>query len=198
MIEINLVPQESRKKKKRAGLLPEQDIVLSREAIVGLVIGLCVLFLVIDVLLFMTLGLKVMQKKRYEQQWEQISQNKTNTDRIVHDLHMDKGKIKAMEEISKRNPVLWSQMLNEVGDKLPRGVWLNRLSIEKNVLVLQGSAVSKEQSEMSHVHKLTANLKDSAFFVKNFADVELGFIKSRKLSNTSIADFTITAKIKGR
>ena len=92
--------------------------------------------------------------------------------------------------------IFWSQKLNEISDSLPRGVWLNKIILSGETLLIQGSAVSKDTTEMVHVHNFTSNLKNLKNFRSYFNDIELELIKTRKVNVTQIADFTIKGSLK--
>lgn len=195
MIEINLVPESLRKKRKSKALLG-RNVVLPREAVVGLVGGAVVVLLLVHVLLQFLISVKFVQHKDYKSQSEKMAAQKTNVDAVVQELKRLQGKYKSAGKIAGDKNISWARKLNELSDSLPRGVWMSRITLDGDTLLIQGSAVSKNKTEMINVHNFTSNLKADQVFMTSFSNLELGLIKSRTINQTPIADFTIRADIK--
>jgi len=195
MIEINLVPTSLRKRKKSSGLLG-RTLVIPREAVVGLVGGIVALLLLVHIVLQSLITVRFVHHKKLQSDLTRISSQKTNVDRIVSELKGLRERYQSIEAVAGEKNIVWSQKLNEISDNIPRGVWLNRIMLDGNTLLIQGSAVSKNKTEMIHVHNYTSNLKASEAFMSDFAELELGLIKSRKINLTPVADFTIRADLK--
>ncbi len=193
MININLVPPHLRKKQK-GKLLGKVNIPL--EVIIGSGGGLLVLLGVIHVLLlFVNIG-KLAQHKSLQGQWEAMRPGKENVDSVVNEMRAFEGKYKAIEEIAGKSHLSWSQKLNILSDSLSRGVWLKKISLNDEMLFIEGSAIPKEATEIISIHRLTSGLKANEAFSKHFSDLELGSIQRRKIKTVEIADFVITMKVK--
>lgn len=195
MIEINLVPENMRKKRRSrsAGGAP---LALPREALIGIVGGLGVLLVVVHLLLQGLVTIKFMQLKSYESRLSPVGGGKENVDQMLERLKLLQAKYKSVEQIVGKDSIRWSEILNEISNNLPRGVWLSRITLEKDTLLMQGSAVSKGKEDMLNVHTFTANLKASEAFLAPFSNLELGMIKSRQINVTPVADFTIRVDLK--
>ena len=195
MIDINLVPENLRKKRKSQLLTAAFNI--PQEAIIGLVGGLFVLLLLVHVLFQFIIFIKYAQHSRYKNHWERIAPEKTKADLVVNELRGLQAKIKSIENITSGKRVFWAEKLNDISDGIPRGVWLNKISVEDKVVIIEGSAVSKLQDEMiSMVGTFAANLKQQRKFMADLANLEVGSIQRRKSQIAEVADFTITAKLK--
>jgi Tfp pilus assembly protein PilN len=193
MIDINLIPPHL-KKKEKSKLLGKVNIPL--EVIIGCGGGLLVLLGVMHVLLlFVNIG-KLAQHKGLQKQWEATRPGKENVDSVVSEMRVFQGKYKAIEDITGKGRLSWAQKLNILSDSLPRGVWLKKINLDEKMLFIEGSAISKETTEIISIHHLTSNLKDDDYFSEHFSDLELGSIHRRKIKNVEIADFVITMKIK--
>ena len=112
---------------------------------------------------------------------------------VIAELRSIQNKLKAVKEVTEEKKILWAEKLNQISDSLPRGVWLKELSLVDDALMIQGSAVSKENDEILSVHKFASNLKGNENFKKNFSEIEMAIHKTHKLGMTSIADFSIDA-----
>ena len=195
MIEINLVPEQQRKKRKIASHAKE-SVSVPAEKLTGIAVGLVILLGIMHVLLQIFIGFQFTQNKKIAKELEIIAPQKNNVDRVVMELRKLQEKAKAMAGITTTKKIQWAVKLNEISDNVPRGLWLNRLTWEDNNFVIHGSSVSKQKSEIISVHEFTAKLKGSEPFMRDFHNIELGLIKSRQIGETQVVDFTITAEVK--
>lgn len=190
MIEINLVPPQLKKKRKA---LPssEPSAGLSKQAIIGYTgLFIVVLALGAGALQFM-ISLKLAERKRLMSELAELVPQRINTERYVGQIKEINGKLAPLEEVLGSRDFMWSQKLNEISDNLPRGVWLTKMQLEGGILLINGSAVSKTQTEMISVHSFNTSLKDNHAFMRDFSEIELEYIKSRTINGTPVADFTI-------
>jgi len=194
MIEINLVPLHLRKKKKKS-LLPG-GINIPIEVVIGIGGGVFALLILAHVLLLFTNIAKLAQHKRLQKQWEEIAPDKAKVDAVVNEMRELQSRYKSIEEITGVDKILWSQKLNILSDNLPRGVWLTKIVLNDEMLLIEGSATSKQRQEMINVHNLASNLKSNEAFLEDLEDLELGSIQRRRVQKIEIADFLITTKLK--
>ena len=193
MININLIPPHL-KKKAKSKLLGKVNIPL--EVIIGCGGGLLVLLGVVHVLLlFVNIG-KLAQHKTLQKQWETMRPGKEKVDSVVNEMRVFQGKYKVIEDITGKSGLLWARKLNTLSDSLPRGVWLKKIVLDEKMLFIEGSAISKETTEIMSIHRLTSNLKRDDDFLEHFVDLEMGSMQRRKIKNVEIADFVITMKVK--
>ena len=120
---------------------------------------------------------------------------KNKADAVIGELRDLQNKINSIEKIKSDKRILWSQKLNDIGDNIPRGVWLNKISINEAVLLIDGSAVSKTRDEMTSVGNFVANLKHTSSFMNGLKNMELGSIQRRQFKSIDMVDFIITAKL---
>ena len=143
--------------------------------------GLLVLLGVIHVLLvFVNIG-KLAQHKSLQKQWETMKPNKDNVDSVVNEMKVFQGKYKAIEDITGKSGLSWARKMNALSDSLPRGVWLKKIALNEKMLFIEGSAISKETSEIIAIHHFTTNLKEEEGFLEHFTDLEPGAIQRRKI-----------------
>ncbi len=195
MIEINLLPEHLRKKKKTQ-VISTATLNLPMEAIVGLLGGFLVLMIVVDLGFLGFTLYKYAQHGKLKKDWEQFQPEKQNVDRVVNDLRALQTKLKSVEGITTAKRILWSIKLNEISNNLPKEIWLNKITFEDKSLVIDGSAVSKNQDEMLSVESFTANLRSQEGFMKDVASLEVGVIQRRKIQATELADFSINVKLR--
>ena len=194
MIDINLVPSHLRKKKKGRFFLGKINIPF--EIIIGCGGGLLVLLGVIHILLLYVNIRKLAQHKVLQKKWEAIRPEKEAVDAVVSEMRSAQSKCQAIEGIAGKSDLSWAQKLNILSDSLSRGVWLKKVALDDGVLFVEGSAISKETTEIISIHHLTSKLKANNDFSRHFTDLELGSIQRRKINNVEIVDFIITMKVK--
>ena len=194
MIEINLIPYSLRKNKKGKFSFKEFNIPL--EIVIGLGGGLIVLLILVHVFL-MVINIRNMAKhKEFQKEMEAVSPQKQQVEKILNELRSLQNTQKAVAEILPERKISWAKKLNILSDSIPRGVWLKRVSLEGDVLLIEGSAISTDNEAMINVHQFTSTLKSQRDFLEYFNDLELGSIQRRKIKQMDIADFMITVRLK--
>jgi len=194
MIEINLVPTHLRKTKKTSSSLTVTNV--PKEAIIGLVGGLFTLLFLTHLVLFVVMVIKFTQYSHLEKEIEKIDSVWQEAKTVLLEMRSLQNKIEAVRKVTTAEQVSWSGKLNDVSDSIPKGVWLNKLSLDENVLLIDGSSVSKEHNEMISVGTFTANLKDLKSFMSGLNDIEVGSIQRRQIRSVEVADFLITVRLK--
>jgi len=193
MIEINLYPQESRKKRRQ---LLSGGLKLPMEVIIGLAGGFMAILVVVHLgLLFINIT-QLRKHKELKKQWEVLLPAKENVDKVIFELRSLQEKQKSLEKMTVQGRINWARKLNIISSILPRGVWLTKIILKDDVFFIEGSAISKTSNEIINVHSFTANLKNEDAFLEYFTDLELGSIQRRKVNNIEVADFLITAQLK--
>lgn len=192
MIEINLLPPNLKKKRKRTG---KQESIIPLEIVIGLGGGLIFLLIGVHVLLLLINLGKMASHQSLKMQWDTIQPAKQNVDKVIEEMRMLRKRYAAVETITEEKGAVWSQKLNIISDVLPRGVWLRKIALTTDVLFIEGSAISKKKQEMIDVHSFRGNLKEEGAFLKGLKDLELGSIQRRNVSNIEIADFLITCEL---
>ena len=194
MININLLPENLQKKKKGIG----QSLVsygIPQEAVIGLVGGLTALMVIAIILLQIAIFTKWAQRTALKKQWEALLPQKEVVDKVLTELRMFKNKIESIEKVTTGKRIFWSPKLNAISDSIPRGVWLNKVSLNDQVLLLDGSAVSKIQDEMISVGTFAANLKSQESFMESMDNLDVSSIQKRQIKSVEISDFLITVKL---
>jgi len=194
MIEINLVPDHLRKKSK-SSIFPFTALRVPREAIIGLVGGLIVLLVLVHVFFQVIIFVKFAQHAHQKAQWASILPEKEKLDVILNEMRSLDGKLKAIEQITTGERLSWAQKLNDISDSLPKGVWLNKISLGEKVLLIDGSVVSREKGEIASVGHFVTNLKKQKGFMQGLQNIEVGTIQKRKIKSVEAADFLITVKM---
>jgi len=194
MIQINLVPVDLRKRRKSQFLFGKINIPL--EVIIGCGGGLLFLLVAVHaVIIFINVG-KLAQHKALQMQREGMRAEKENVDSVVSELRTFQSKYNVLKEVTMEGELSWAQKLNFMSDILPRGMWFKKISLDNNMLFIEGSTIAQESNEIVSVSRLISSLKGNAEFMENFTELEFGSIQRRRIKNVEIADFVITMKLK--
>ncbi len=195
MIEINVAPLESRKKRKKT-VSAVGVFKIPREAIIGLVGGLIVLLFLAHISLLVVTSVKVAAHARLKSRWQEVKPDKDRVDVVINELRTLQTKINAVEKVTTAKRLSWARKLNALIRALPRGIWIRKLSLDGNVLIIDGSAHSKVGKEMISVGNFASNLKTEKGFMHGLDNIEVGSIQRGKIKNVDIANFLITVKLK--
>ena len=184
MIEINLLPEDLRKRKKKIDLpkiplLPAVSAFLAILLVVYLVMGLAV-------------GLKKRTLRRLTKRWEDLAPQKNEVELLKTQINSLNRKVEIIDQLTV-NRILWAKKLNDLSSLITSGVWLNSLSLDvsNRCLVLKGTVASKKGEEMASVGKFMRVLKEDKSFFEEFANLELVSIQRRKIKNVEVIDFTL-------
>ncbi len=191
MIEINLLPEELRKKEERVNLLAELPI--KRGAIV------CVIaFFGLQILA--TIGAFYLSVHFNWIKAEVAKLNELNKDIIAQKAStaLIKRKIQQADAAAKR-PFLWSSFLNALSDATTKGVWLTKFSITNDGKIshlrLDGSVVGKGE-ETAYTGKFIKELKTNPFFKGLFDEIELETMNQKRIKDFDVYDFVILCTFK--
>lgn len=219
MIEINLLPPEIKKRKRKIEL---PDI-----SFLPIVAGLLGVIIIIHLLLGMTLSLKAKSLKRLERKWETILPDEQVADRMKSELTAMRGKIGAIDKLMK-NRRSWARRLNDISDSMIAGVWLNKLWLENRVITqepavkndaggsggkvkeikaeskkivirslhLAGSVIAAGGEETATIGKFIRGIKDNESFFSDFKDIESASIQRTKLKEEEIMNFELIGYFK--
>jgi len=194
MIEINLVPPEYRKKKKKGLFLAGMKIPV--EVVIGSIGGLFMVLILVHISLLFINITKLAQRNHLQKSWEEIKPEKESVDVVINKLRSARSSFENIKKMTSERNVIWAKKLNILSDQIPRGVWFKRIALSDDILYIEGSAISKERKEMINVHGFTSNLKNDKEFLEDFHELELGSIQRRRIQNVEIADFLLTSKLK--
>jgi len=193
MIEVNLLPENLRKEKKKLNIniptFPKQDLF-------KVCVGIAGILIFIHVLLTGILVIKKVRLSRWNKTWEKLKPVKEEIDILKNNMNTVENKVRTIEQLTTEIKIIWSEKLNIISNVVPKGVWLRRLFVSEQTLDIEGSAVSKRGDEMMLVGKLANNLKKVDRFYSDVKDIEISSIKRRKIGPVEIVDFIITASLK--
>jgi hypothetical protein len=225
MIEINLLPEELRKKQVTRIALPELPV---KKALITIGCAVAVLQIFTTVLAVWVTA----ENGFSRQQAAALTEQTRETIELKKKSSALQGRVREYEEIS-RLPFRWAALLSSLTEAMTKGVWLRSLQVEEivvaapaapqapeapkksgkapkaserraaaaksmtvRVMKIEGSVMAPGQ-ETAYVGKFLKSLKDNAEFSKIFADAELSNVTQRKIQTYEVYDFVISCRFRG-
>jgi len=155
MIEINLLPEELRKKKSEPVFNLNMDADKLKFWLGGGVIAVLVL-----IVITFSLGsfIRKAQIKNLAAKEKGFSGRISEIDSVNKEINILKAKMAVLDQLTKRN-FLWAEKLNQLSDLVLPGIWFNRVYTDsENRLMIEGSVVSKSEEAMASVGKFMKNM----------------------------------------
>lgn len=193
MIEINLLPEELRKKE---GLrLPKEFYIIG--------VGVLSFLIVLHATTGMIIKWKRYRVVKLTQRWAELAPLRKSVDVIRQETADLDKRAGGIDRLMVRR-FLWSEKLNQLSNLVIPGIWIRTLSLNpsppsKNLpltLNLKGSVVSRQGEEMAIVGKFITNLKNDRDFSEDFNNIELKSIQRRGIRGTEVMDFVLVCHFK--
>ena len=225
MVEINLLPEELKKKEPRFKGVNLSGISLENVPVMKIALISVGVFLALHLLLFVVGISNKAAVGSLTNRYNALLPQKKESDALKKELDAINGKVSAISELMV-NRFSWARQLNSLSDSMTPGIWLGELSYEEKLtersvsqqavrpsgkkgiskpteekvvlkyLILSGYASSMGEQGTALIGKFIKNLKDNPNFQANFSDIELGAIKSEKIQDQEVMSFKITCSFK--
>jgi len=220
MIEINLLPEEIRKKKK-AFKMPKISV-----GFLPIVIGIAALLILGHATVIVLTMLSDAAYKKMEIKWMDVGPVKLEVEKIRAENLDVRKKVDAIEDLMSKK-VLWSRKLNQLSDIVIPGVWYTRLSIRHKVvsiesdaaagalpntkmlgkgraqkrteipyLKIEGEVSSAYGEEIAIIGKFIEQLKADEGFFTDFTDIELDSTELHSILDVEVMKFNINCYFK--
>lgn len=194
MIDINLIPTALRKSGQ--GKANTLTINIPKEIMLGVGSAVILFLLTVHLILGAVWLSGTLRLAGYKANWDKLIPDKKVLD-VIYDESKDlKKRISVVSDMTVKKSVLWAPKFNAISDALPKGLWLRRMTLDNTGLVMDGSVVSKSQSEISNVGNFILALKLNDAFIKDFSSLEVNSIQRGKNNTVEVTDFTVMAKSK--
>lgn len=220
MIEINLLPHEIRRKRKKIEL-PNISFLPVVAAFLGVII-------IIHLFTGLMAAMKAKTLKDLERKWQSVLPVKEEADKVKAELIGTRAKIDAIDKLIEARRS-WAVMLGDISDAMIPGVWLNKLWLEKRAIAreiprvmadseesaaktakepkkmtmmtirtlhLNGSVITGGGEETAVIGKFIRSLKDNKNFISDFTDIESASIQRTKLKDEEVMDFELICYFK--
>ena len=197
MIEINLLPDEKRKKTKEFFSFDLGRLGIDKGKIAPIAGAGAVGFLVLLVLLFfMGSSIRTHQMRKLMLKEQAMSEETSGAELVNDRISILRTKMQVLSQITKRQ-FLWAQKLNELSDLVLPGIWLTRMRTDvDNNFVIEGSVVSKKGEAMASVGEFMKNISEHQSFFKDFSNIRLESVQRRSQESKDVVDFKIVLYFK--
>lgn len=188
MIEINLLPEELRKKKPE----PSFNLNIEAEKLKFLIGGGATGLLIFIVIVF-SLGsfIRGAQIKELLARENSFSSKLSQIDSVNKEIAVLRSRMTTLDQLTKRQ-FLWAEKLNQLSDLTLPGIWFTHIYTgTENRLIIEGSVVSNSEEAMAFVGKLMKNLKDDQLFFKDFNNIKLESVQRKNKEERDIVDFKV-------
>lgn len=212
MIEINLLPEEMRKKPSPFANIDFSSFDIKKLPFLSIAAWVVGALILLEVVLF---GLGVYSRivlasltKRYEA----AMPKKKEADALKAQNDAINKRVGAIDELTGKR-FSWAKKLNALSDSMTPGVWLTDLFYDEQPvpgaqqakgrpggmpgrIVMGGYAAGSGEQGAALVGKFIKSLKDNPEFFSDFSDVELVGVKSDKIENQEVVNFRIRCPFK--
>ena len=225
MIEINLLPDELKKKESPFKALNLSGIDLKSVPVIPIAAGLVGLLLAMHILLFLVGIYGKIGFANYTKKYDAIAARKSEADALKAQVVAIHKKVAAIDDLMARR-FAWSKKLNALSDFMTPGIWLVSLDYEEKMgerqvafqvpgtkgqapqtgtrtekglvryFVISGYASSMGEQGAALVGRFIKNLKENGTFYSDLNSIELVSIKSEKFDNQDVMAFRIICSFK--
>ena len=226
MIEINLLPEEA-KKKRSAPKIDTSMINLSSLPIINIAMMAVGALLAIQLALLITGVISGIAFNSMNRKYRDILPKKNETRQLKARVDTTNKKVTAIDELMVKR-FSWEKKLNALSDSMIPGIWLTELQYDEKLtdatkpantdlaqmrggegkrapektlsryLILSGAASGMGEEGTALIGRFIKSLKDDTAFYSDFSDIELGTIKREKMGDQEIMTFKITCFFKAR
>ncbi len=226
MIEINLLPEELKKKMGRFSNIDFSKVMPQNFPLKKIAIIVILAFVISQIILFLIGAGAASEIKGLSKKHEAMLPGKKEADLLKMQVDILNKKVKAIDGLMIKR-FSWAKKLSAISDSMTQGIWLSDLSydeyieeriasagesegmkprkaqakpvVEKTLaryLVITGYASRMGGEGTALVGKFIQGLKDNKDFYKDFSDITLGSIKSDKVADQEVMSFKITCSFK--
>ncbi|MCX5667178.1 MAG: hypothetical protein NTY34_02565 [Candidatus Omnitrophica bacterium] len=205
MIEINLLPEETKKKKHSAPKIDVSAMSVPSFQIVSIAARSAGVILIIQLILFAIGSMSGAAFKSLALEYKDILPKKQETEKLKIRVGVMNAKVGAINELMVKR-FSWEKKLNTLSAAMIPGVWLMDLNYDEKLaenvlsgyLVLSGAASNMSEEGTALIGRFMKSLKDDSAFYSDFSDIELGTIEREKMDEQEIMTFKITCFFKAK
>ena len=227
MVEINLLPEEAKKKKRSAPKTDTPMMNLSSLPTINIIMAAVGVLLAIQLALFAIGVISGIAFNSMNRKYKDILPKKNETQQLKAQVDTANKKVAAIDELMVKR-FSWEKKLNALSDSMIPGIWLTELQYDEKFtaapksadanpavkragagkrksekilsryLVLSGAASGVSEEGTALIGRFIKSLKDDPLFYSDFSDIELGTIKREKMDDQEIMTFKITCLFKAR
>ena len=184
MLIINLLPKSLRRTERKI-VLPYKAYVLMTVAVV---VGL-------HLLLLSAAGIKKVHVMSLRHNWGRLAPQSKEYLARRNEIIAAESEIASLKTFLER-PFSLTEMLSVMAGAVPSGLWLDRLSLSPESIVIQGSVVSLTQNEMTIIGKFLQEIRVHRTFSAAFEKIDLNSVQRRTVKSYDVVDFVLVGERK--
>lgn len=202
MIELNLLPKELQKKRKKrkAAQMPKLPLV-------QISVGIIAVLLLTHVVLLVLVRSNRKLSATLKQKWTEMQPQREKTDGIAKEINRLDKRVSAVRKITKPD-LDWAQLLSGLNQAVIANIWLSEFKVNSAggdrgepggplvSLDLTGYALGKSEIAMSTVGRFMESLKRNKNFYIYFDEIELQNIRNAMISGEEVMLFKLICKFK--
>jgi len=142
MIEINLLPEERRKKQSLFKGIDISNLNLENIPILRFIYMIFGSLLIIQFVLFLIGSYSRYNYTSLDKRYNEILPKKKESDALKAQIEVINKKVNAIDELMV-NRFIWGKKLNELSDSMTSGVWLTELSYDEKAIERPVESTSK-------------------------------------------------------
>lgn len=226
MIEINLLPDELKKRKRIQPGAAVSAIDLQKlpfKEIAFIAVGG---FIVIQIILFAVGSFCSARCSGLDKEYKEILPKKIESEKLRIQLDKMSKKVSAIDELMVKR-FSWAKKLNDLSDSMTPGIWLTGLEYDEKLeeiikeapagspktrtaqpgktetekilqryLIISGTASSMGDEGTALIGRFIKSLRENPGFYSDFSDIQLGTIKREKAEDQEVMTFKITCLFK--
>ncbi len=224
MIEINLLPEENKKKKRSSAKADVSVMSVPSIPIVSIAAWAAGVILIIQLILFAIGVMNGATFKSLALEYKDMLPKKQGTEKLKIRVDVLNKKVGAIDELMVKR-FSWEKKLNSLSDSMIPGIWLTELEYDEKLtespkaiddeiakkkggqaaenalsgyLILSGAASSMGEEGTALVGRFIKSLKDDPSFYSDFSGIELDTIRREKIDDQEVMTFKITCFFKAR
>jgi len=198
MIEINLLPEELRKKvikQNKPEVVKGASLGLEMKHAILLIPVIFLVLILMHVFVAVSGLVKSGQLNTLNNKLSTLEPQKKVLDSFNSEYKLISEDTQVIQQLM-RERILWSEKLNKLSLALPAGVWFSNFYANTKEMIVKSSAVSLSKEELTLIKQLIDNLKNDSVFFKDFLSLEMGSAEKKTLGSYDVTDFTLNAKVK--
>jgi Tfp pilus assembly protein PilN len=189
MIEINLLPEELRKRKSEPVFNFSMEAEKLKFLAIGGIAGILVLIIVV---LISGSFIRKSQINKLLAKEKNFSEKLSQIDGVNKEISVLKAKMTVLDQLTDRK-FLWAEKLNQLSDLVLPGIWFTRVYTDsENRLIIEGSVISKSEEAMASVGKFMKGAKDDQKFFKDFKSIKLESVQRKSKEERDVVDFKVS------
>ncbi len=205
MLQINLLPEHLRKKKKASIQIPDITVTM-----LPILIGIGLLIIFLHITFIFVVRSKSNALKKLSTEWATIESDKTSVEALKKETTRIKKRVNAIDSLMGEK-VSWSRKLNELSDLVLPGIWFTRLSIDKRsistdsksserreitYLSIVGEVSATVEEELVILGRFIKQLKADPSFSRDFSSIELTATQLHQIENQDAMKFNVKCQLK--